>query len=130
MFESILEYNAEADGKDKLSDNLTAMIEEGQKTLEVDYNAAMDSIAGYTQELETLFEEYDAVLTPAAPGEAPEGLDATGDPAFWSHRPPIGLPINGARIYLVDEDGKICSRGDVGELIVGGECLARGYYNN
>jgi len=42
-------------------------------------------------------EGFDAVLTPAAPGEAPRGLDWTGDPAFnalWTllHGPCITVP--------------------------------------
>ena len=32
--------------------------------------------------LEKLFERYDAIVTPAAPGEAPVGLEATGDPGL------------------------------------------------
>lgn len=41
--------------------------------------------------------EYDAVLTPSAPGEAPEGLGWTGDPAFnllWTalHAPAVSVP--------------------------------------
>ena len=44
-----------------------------------------------------LMADYDAVLTPSAPGEAPEGLDWTGDPvcnALWTalHGPCISLP--------------------------------------
>jgi len=40
---------------------------------------------------------YDAVLTPSAPGEAPEGLDFTGTPAFntlWTllHTPCVTIP--------------------------------------
>jgi Asp-tRNA(Asn)/Glu-tRNA(Gln) amidotransferase A subunit family amidase len=42
-------------------------------------------------------EGFDAVLTPAAPGEAPEGLAWTGDPAFntlWTllHVPCVTVP--------------------------------------
>lgn len=42
-------------------------------------------------------EDFDAVLTPAAPGEAPKGLDWTGDAAFnalWTllHGPCIAVP--------------------------------------
>jgi Asp-tRNA(Asn)/Glu-tRNA(Gln) amidotransferase A subunit family amidase len=42
-------------------------------------------------------EGFDAVLTPAAPGEAPKGLDWTGDPAFnalWTllHGPCVTVP--------------------------------------
>jgi Asp-tRNA(Asn)/Glu-tRNA(Gln) amidotransferase A subunit family amidase len=45
-----------------------------------------------------LFAEFDAVVTPAAPGEPPLGLAATGSPAFctlWSltGAPAVSLPI-------------------------------------
>ena len=45
-----------------------------------------------------MFNEYDAILTPAAPGEAPRGLDATGNPIFctlWTYlgTPAITLPL-------------------------------------
>jgi amidase len=44
-----------------------------------------------------VIKDYDAVLTPAAPGEAPEGLDWTGDPGFnslWTllHVPCVSVP--------------------------------------
>jgi Asp-tRNA(Asn)/Glu-tRNA(Gln) amidotransferase A subunit family amidase len=35
---------------------------------------------------------FDAVLTPSAPGEAPEGLGWTGDPAFNSLWTALGVP--------------------------------------
>ena len=87
-----------ADGKDKLSANLCALIEEGQKTLAVDYNAAVERIAAYNEGLEGIFNNYDAILTPSAPGEAPVGLDSTGDPAFctiWTlcGTPALNLPL-------------------------------------
>ena len=42
--------------------------------------------------LEQIFERYDAILTPSAPGEAPAGLDATGNPIFCSMWTYVGLP--------------------------------------
>jgi Asp-tRNA(Asn)/Glu-tRNA(Gln) amidotransferase A subunit family amidase len=41
---------------------------------------------------------FDAILTPSAPGEAPEGLASTGDPAFnllWTalHAPCVTVPV-------------------------------------
>jgi len=45
----------------------------------------------------------------------------------WATLPPIGTPIPGARIYLLDDTGRPVDDGDPGELYVGGECLARGY---
>jgi Asp-tRNA(Asn)/Glu-tRNA(Gln) amidotransferase A subunit family amidase len=46
-----------------------------------------------------LFEQrYDAILTPAAPGTAPQGLASTGDPSFctlWTlcGMPALNLPL-------------------------------------
>ena len=86
------------DGRDKLSANLVEIIEEGQKTEAADYTAAVERIAVYNGELEAVFGDYDAILTPSAPGEAPIGLEATGDPAFctiWTlcGTPAINLPL-------------------------------------
>jgi Asp-tRNA(Asn)/Glu-tRNA(Gln) amidotransferase A subunit family amidase len=39
-----------------------------------------------------VFDEYDAILTPAAPGPAPRGLDSTGNPAFCSMWTYLGTP--------------------------------------
>jgi Asp-tRNA(Asn)/Glu-tRNA(Gln) amidotransferase A subunit family amidase len=48
--------------------------------------------------LDEVFERYDAILTPAAPGEAPADLNTTGNPVFnamWSFlgTPAITLPL-------------------------------------
>ncbi len=40
---------------------------------------------------------------------------------------PVGRPIDGVAIRLIDEAGKGVAPGGVGELLVGGPCLARGY---
>ena len=85
-------------GKDELSDVLRGLIEEGQNVLAVDYNRAVDWIEVLYAGLERLFERYDAILTPAALGEAPAGLGATGDPIFcrlWTlcGTPAVTLPI-------------------------------------
>jgi Asp-tRNA(Asn)/Glu-tRNA(Gln) amidotransferase A subunit family amidase len=47
--------------------------------------------------LPAVFSEHDALLVPSAPGEAPAGLDATGNPVFnrlWTllHTPAVTLP--------------------------------------
>lgn len=85
-------------GADRLSDSLRGMIEEGQTTLAADYNVAVDWIELLNAGLEEVFARYDAILTPAAPGEAPAGLEATGNPAFctlWTlcGTPAITLPL-------------------------------------
>ena len=84
--------------KDLLSDALTAMIEEGQGVLAADYNTALDWVEVLNAGLDEIFETADAILTPAAPGTAPQGLDATGSPAFctlWTlcGTPAVTLPL-------------------------------------
>jgi amino acid adenylation domain-containing protein len=43
--------------------------------------------------------------------------------------PPIGFPVAGASIYLLDERGKPVPEGEVGEIYVGGSVVGRGYRN-
>jgi acyl-coenzyme A synthetase/AMP-(fatty) acid ligase len=40
---------------------------------------------------------------------------------------PIGSPIANVAVYLLDEQRRLAPLGGVGELYLGGECLARGY---
>jgi Asp-tRNA(Asn)/Glu-tRNA(Gln) amidotransferase A subunit family amidase len=87
-----------ARGKDQLSATLREMIERGQKVLAMDYNRAVDQISTLNGMLEEIFEWHDAILTPAATGEAPAGLESTGSPIFctlWTlcGMPAISLPI-------------------------------------
>ncbi len=86
------------DGKVRLSTVLCEMIERGQDVRATDYNAALARIADYTAELDEIFDACDAILTPSAAGEAPVGLESTGDPAFctiWTlcGVPALNLPI-------------------------------------
>ncbi|MCI0392289.1 MAG: amino acid adenylation domain-containing protein, partial [Acidobacteria bacterium] len=41
---------------------------------------------------------------------------------------PIGKPINRARVYVLDRHGEPAAVGAVGEIYIGGEGVARGYY--
>lgn len=59
--------------------------------------AAYDLAAACRREFEALFADFDAVLAPASPGEAPEGTYNTGDHVFnamWTllHVPCVGIP--------------------------------------
>jgi Asp-tRNA(Asn)/Glu-tRNA(Gln) amidotransferase A subunit family amidase len=77
---------------------LRELIERGRGKTAVDYTAAVAAIGPLNAALDELFSEYDAILTPAAPGEAPRGLDATGNPIFctlWTYlgTPAITLPL-------------------------------------
>jgi amino acid adenylation domain-containing protein len=43
--------------------------------------------------------------------------------------PPIGRPISGAILYLLNEDGEPVPDGDTGEIYIGGSGVGRGYRN-
>jgi Asp-tRNA(Asn)/Glu-tRNA(Gln) amidotransferase A subunit family amidase len=81
-----------------LSQVLSDAIAEGAGTLATDYLAALDWQPTLAAGLDRIFDRYDAILTPAAPGEAPEGLHATGNAAFnvlWTlvGTPALTLPV-------------------------------------
>ncbi len=77
-------------GRDRLSARLREIIEHGQQVPAGDYIRALARIPLLNLSLDEIFDRYDAILTPAAPGEAPRrprqhrqsgllhGLDAAG----------------------------------------------------
>jgi Asp-tRNA(Asn)/Glu-tRNA(Gln) amidotransferase A subunit family amidase len=84
-------------GGDKLSARLREIIEHGQQVLAGDYIRALARIPLLNLGLDDIFNRYDAILTPAAPGEAPVGM-ATGSPVFctaWTllGTPAVSLPL-------------------------------------
>ncbi|MBX3500984.1 MAG: amidase [Alphaproteobacteria bacterium] len=101
IMEVEMAYNLHRDhekGATLLSERLRAQIERGRGRLAVDYAAAIAAIEPLNEALEDVFNEYDAILTPAAPGPAPKGLGSTGDPAFcvtWTYLgvPAVTLPL-------------------------------------
>ena len=85
-------------GRDKLSEPLRALLERGRQVSALDYQRALARIPLLNDDLGPLFDRVDAIITPAAPGTAPKGLGATGDPAFctlWTlcGMPAINLPL-------------------------------------
>ena len=85
-------------GKDKLTDILKGMIEDGQKVTAVAYNKAVERREFLNDGLDGVFDRYDAIVTPATAGEAPAGLGSTGSPVFnslWTYcgTPAITLPL-------------------------------------
>jgi Asp-tRNA(Asn)/Glu-tRNA(Gln) amidotransferase A subunit family amidase len=107
-------------GRDKLSARLRGIIEHGQQVTAPDYIRAVARIPLLNINLDEIFDRYDAILTPAAPGEAPIGT-ATGNPVFctaWSllGTPAItlpllrgsnGLPIGVQLVGLRGNDGRL-----------------------
>jgi Asp-tRNA(Asn)/Glu-tRNA(Gln) amidotransferase A subunit family amidase len=80
-------------GRDKLSPQLRSLMERGRETKAIDYQRALRGVPRIVQSFDELFmDRYDAILTPAAPGSAPTGLGATGDPAFCTLWTLCGLP--------------------------------------
>jgi len=84
--------------KNKLSDKIVEAIERGMKYTSVEYNEALLKIDAANTYFKQFFHDYDAILTPSATGEAPKGLDFTGNPIFctmWTYcgMPSISLPL-------------------------------------
>lgn len=79
-------------GRDRLSPKLRAILENGRTVTAFDYLAALELKDRLLAAIEPLLDSYDAILTPAAPGEAPVGLESTGSPAFCTIWTFLGLP--------------------------------------
>jgi Asp-tRNA(Asn)/Glu-tRNA(Gln) amidotransferase A subunit family amidase len=84
-------------GRGQLSETLRHLIERGRRIPAVEYTAALAGSEPLNRVIEGVFNEYDAILTPAALGEAPRG-EATGNPIFcttWTYlgTPAITLPL-------------------------------------
>jgi Asp-tRNA(Asn)/Glu-tRNA(Gln) amidotransferase A subunit family amidase len=80
-------------GAEAMSARLKEMIEGGRKVTAFDYKRAIASAAALRLTTDEIFGEADAIVTPAAYGEAPVGLDSTGDPVFCTIWSLLGLPV-------------------------------------
>ena len=93
--------------RDLLSPEMVAMIEAGLAVTSERYDAARNLARASRAALSDVFHDIDVLLAPSAVGEAPAGIEATGDPLFnrmWTllrtpcvHLPsgtgPRGLPL-------------------------------------
>jgi len=84
--------------KIKLSKKIIEAIERGMKYTSVEYNDALSKIDAANAYFKQFFYDYDAIITPSATGEAPKGLEFTGNPIFctiWTYcgMPSISLPL-------------------------------------
>ena len=91
-FGALVERGGEASSK-----QLRDLVAEGSRTNALRYLAARDNARRYAAGLNEIFKQYDAILTPSAPGVAPMGM-ATGNPVFntlWSLTglPAVTLPL-------------------------------------
>jgi Asp-tRNA(Asn)/Glu-tRNA(Gln) amidotransferase A subunit family amidase len=106
-----------------LSPVLRAMLVSGMRTDRASHRQNLRQAADLRDRIASLFDRYDLLLAPAAPGEAPTGLGATGDPIFsrlWSllHLPaitlpgftgPAGMPVGIQLLAGINEDEKLLS---------------------
>ena len=86
-----------------VSRRLAGDIEEGRALKGVDYAAALAARKTFHAIVDDIFLNHGTILTPAAPGPAPEGLETTGNPvfnAFWTY---LGVPA--VTLPLLEADG-------------------------
>lgn len=79
-------------GGETISAGLREALAEGRRIAATDYLAALDWRTAAAASLDQAFERFDVLITPAAIGEAPVGLQSTGDPAFCTLWTLAGLP--------------------------------------
>jgi amidase len=83
--------------RDRLSAKLLELLAPAEGLTYAAYAEALALADTCRRQLEAIFTDYDALLVPSAPGEAPAGLEATGNPIFnrmWTllHTPAVTLP--------------------------------------
>ena len=108
-------------GADQLSDSLRGQIERGREVRAVDYIRSAESIGALAAIADEILNDYDAFLTPAAPGTAPHGLDDTGSAAFctiWTYlgMPALSIPLMTGSNGLPMGVQLVAARGDDARL--------------
>ncbi|WP_063726965.1 amidase [Streptomyces sp. RTd22] len=91
-YEAARALAAEATQPERLSAPLNELLARGRATTAADYRHALAVAERGRTETLALLGDVDAVLGPAAPGPAPEGLTATGSPVLSCPWQLLGLP--------------------------------------
>ena len=76
----------------RLSAPLLALLEDGMRISGATHAQNLQAVARQRQLAEGLFQDHDVLLAPSTVGEAPAGLDFTGDPLFCRGWTLLGLP--------------------------------------
>lgn len=76
----------------QLSPQLQALFDSGMRISGETHAANLLATMGAQQAVSLLFNNCDVLLAPSATGEAPRGVDATGDPLFCRSWTLLGLP--------------------------------------
>ncbi|MER7606130.1 amidase [Nocardioides sp. NPDC127503] len=92
-YEAARERAAELAAADQLSEPLAGLLRTGAATSRSDYETALGLIARGRERVAGLLAGYDVVVGAAAPGPAPRGLGATGDPVLSRPWQALGLPV-------------------------------------
>lgn len=107
--------------RELIGPHMSATIERGLAIPQARYIEALQSAAAARARLPELFADVELVLGPCATGEAPEGLESTGDSTFqglWTllhvpticlpaHRGPRGLPVAVQLVAPLYEDERL-----------------------
>jgi Asp-tRNA(Asn)/Glu-tRNA(Gln) amidotransferase A subunit family amidase len=78
--------------REQLSQPLVDLVQLGMDMPAARHDEAQALAAAGRRQVALLMKDVDALLVPAAPGEAPQGLAATGDPVFSRVWTLLGLP--------------------------------------
>ncbi|MEM9205301.1 MAG: amidase [Pseudomonadota bacterium] len=78
--------------RDNISDRLNAILDRGATYSPSDHHAAQNTFADARAALEDVWQDFDFILAPAAPGIAPKGQTTTGDSVFNRLWTGLGVP--------------------------------------
>jgi len=76
----------------RLSELLRKAMEEGDRISVAEYERALKKRDALHRDFSRFLDDYDAVVTPPAAGEAPESLATVGDPSFCTIWTLLGVP--------------------------------------
>ena len=77
---------------ERIGHKLAALVRAGLLLAPSEYEDARAHVEQMKVEVASIFWDYPAILTPAAPGPAPEGLSSTGDPSHNAPWTALGVP--------------------------------------
>jgi Asp-tRNA(Asn)/Glu-tRNA(Gln) amidotransferase A subunit family amidase len=78
--------------RDKINDVVNKALDEGERISSAEYERALRKGEALQRDFSRFLDDYDAVVTPPAAGEAPPSLETTGDPSFCTIWTLLGVP--------------------------------------
>jgi Asp-tRNA(Asn)/Glu-tRNA(Gln) amidotransferase A subunit family amidase len=88
---------------ERIGRRMAQMVERGLRIPEPSYTAALAYVAALRRRMEAVFRDWPVLVTPAAVGPAPLGLESTGDPA--PNAPWTGLGVPAISVPLAESQG-------------------------